>query len=70
MNLLHTEEKVKTEQVPEVPNHDGERFIRPGKQAALTIFGVSMTMVAAANNGAVAPDMSVINLARHGRGRA
>ena len=71
VDICYTEEEVKTmaeeEQLIDGPNHEGKMFNRPGK---LHDYFPSPfdndAAAAAANNGAVPPDMSFINLARHG----
>jgi len=71
IGVSHTEEEVKTmaeeDQFQDGPDESGEMFMRPGK--ASDYFPrpfANDAAAAAANNGAIPPDLSYITLARHG----
>lgn len=71
VGVSHTEQEVKMmaeeERVEDVGLQDGEIFLRPGKLSDYFPSPYANDAVAAAaNNGAIPPDMSFINLARHG----
>ena len=72
VDICYTEAEAKSmaeeEQVVDGPNMEGEMFTRPGK--LFDYFPspfANDAAAAAANNGAVPPDMSFISLARHGK---
>eukprot|EP00092_Neocalanus_flemingeri_P032738 GFUD01035609.1.p1 GENE.GFUD01035609.1~~GFUD01035609.1.p1 ORF type:complete len:283 (+),score=69.36 GFUD01035609.1:66-914(+) len=71
IGVSHTEEEVKSmaseDQVLDGPDEDGEMFMRPGKPSDYfpNPFA-NEAAAAAANNGAIPPDLSFIVLARHG----
>lgn len=72
VDICYTESEAKSmaeeEQVVDGPNMEGEMFTRPGK--LFDYFPspfANDAAAAAANNGAVPPDMSFISLARHGK---
>jgi len=71
IGVSHTEEEVKAlaeeEQVMDGPAEDGEMFMRPGKPSDyFPLPFANDAAAAAANNGAIPPDLSFIALARHG----
>jgi len=71
IGVSHTEEEVKAlaeeEQVMDGPAEDGEMFMRPGKPSDyFPLPFANDAAAAAANNGAIPPDLSFITLARHG----
>jgi len=71
IGVSHTEEEAKAiaeeEQVLDGPAEDGEMFLRPGKPSDyFPLPFANDAAAAAANNGAIPPDLSYIVLARHG----
>ena len=69
VGVSHTEEEAKAEaeeiQVLDGPNEDGEMFERPGKLSDYFPKPYANdAAAAAANNGAIPPDLSFITLAR------
>ena len=72
VDICYTEAEAKSmaeeEQVVDGPNMEGEMFTRPGKLSDYFPSPFANdAAAAAANNGAVPPDMSFISLARHGK---
>ena len=72
VDICYTESEAKSmaeeEQVVDGPNMEGEMFTRPGKLSDYFPSPFANdAAAAAANNGAVPPDMSFISLARHGK---
>jgi len=71
VGVSHTEEEVKEiameDQFLDGPDESGEMFMRPGKLADYFPKPFANdAAAAAANNGAIPPDLSYITLARHG----
>jgi ubiquinol-cytochrome c reductase cytochrome c1 subunit len=71
VGVTHTEAEAKAEaeesQVLDGPNEEGEMFMRPGKLSDYFPKPFANdAAAAAANNGAIPPDLSFITLARHG----
>jgi len=71
VNVTHTEAEAKAEaeetQQLDGPDEAGEMFMRPGKLSDYFPKPFANdAAAAAANNGAIPPDLSFINLARHG----
>lgn len=71
VGVSHTEEEAKAEaeeaQVQDGPDENGEMFMRPGKLSDYFPRPFANdAAAAAANNGAIPPDLSFITLARHG----
>jgi len=71
VGITHTEAEAKTEaeeiQVQDGPDEAGEMFLRPGKLSDYFPKPFANdAAAAAANNGAIPPDLSFIALARHG----
>jgi len=71
VNVSHTEEEAKAEaeevQVQDGPDELGNMFMRPGKLSDyFPRPWPNDAAAAAANNGAIPPDLSFITLARHG----
>jgi len=71
VNVTHTEAEAKAEaeevQVQDGPDESGEMFMRPGKLSDYFPKPFANdAAAAAANNGAIPPDLSFIALARHG----
>jgi len=71
VGVTHTEEEAKAEaeetQSLDGPDESGEMFMRPGKLADYFPRPFANdAAAAAANNGAIPPDLSFITLARHG----
>jgi len=71
VGISHTEAEAKAEaeeiQVKDGPNEQGEMFMRPGKLSDYFPKPYDNDQAAAAaNNGAIPPDLSFITLARHG----
>jgi len=71
VGVSHTEIETKAmaeeEQVQDGPDMDGEMFMRPGKLSDyFPLPFANDAAAAAANNGAIPPDLSYIVLARHG----
>jgi len=71
VNVSHTEEEAKAEaeevQVQDGPDELGNMFLRPGKLSDyFPRPWPNDAAAAAANNGAIPPDLSFITLARHG----
>merc|ERR1719318_353586 len=71
VGVSHTEEEVKEiameDQFLDGPDESGEMFMRPGKPADYFPKPFANdAAAAAANNGAIPPDLSYITLARHG----
>merc|ERR1712140_7733 len=71
VGVSHTEAEAKAEaaevMVTDGPNENGDMFQRPGKLSDyLPKPYANDNAVAAANNGAIPPDLSYITLARHG----
>jgi len=71
VDITHTEIEAKTEaeeiQVQDGPDEAGEMFMRPGKLSDYFPKPFANdAAAAAANNGAIPPDLSFIALARHG----
>merc|ERR1711913_125690 len=71
VGVSHTEAKAKTEaeevQIQDGPDESGEMFMRPGKLSDYFPRPFANdAAAAAANNGAIPPDLSYIVLARHG----
>jgi len=71
VGVSHTEGEAKElaeeVQIPDGPNQDGDMFERPGKLSDYFPKPFANdAAAAAANNGAIPPDLSFITLARHG----
>jgi len=71
VNVSHTEEEAKAEaeevQIQDGPDELGNMFMRPGKLSDYFPRPFANdAAAAAANNGAIPPDLSFITLARHG----
>merc|ERR1711879_980542 len=71
VGVSHTELEAKTEaeevQIQDGPDESGEMFMRPGKLSDYFPRPFANdAAAAAANNGAIPPDLSYIVLARHG----
>merc|ERR1711879_1035726 len=71
VGVSHTELEAKTEaeevQIQDCPDESGEMFMRPGKLSDYFPRPFANdAAAAAANNGAIPPDLSYIVLARHG----
>jgi len=71
INITHTEAEVKKmaeeERILDVRFDTGEQYLRPGKpQDYFPSPYENEAVAAAANNGAIPPDLSFIRLARHG----
>jgi len=71
VGVSHTEAEAKElaeeVQIPDGPNQDGDMFERPGKLSDYFPKPFANdAAAAAANNGAIPPDLSFITLARHG----
>jgi len=71
VNVSHTEEEAKAEaeevQIEDGPDELGNMFMRPGKLSDYFPRPFANdAAAAAANNGAIPPDLSFITLARHG----
>lgn len=71
VGVSHTEAEAKEQaeegQVEDGPNESGDMFMRPGKLSDyFPLPFANDAAAAAANNGAIPPDLSFITLARHG----